>query len=261
MASKNARAAEARAKAQAQVKNKERRTTVMIIAASLAVIAIFGGIVYFIVQQSAVPPLSEAHRPAGSDLTGGIPVGASGVAGEEGLTEGATRVDLYLDLLCPVCNSFEQVNAADLDELREAGKINVYYHPISILDRYSAGTQYPTRAANAIAVVADQSPEHVVPFIEALFQNQPAENTPGLDDASIAAIAIGVGVPTEVANTFEEGEFTKWVRAATDQASIDGMTGTPTVMIEREILDPNATGLNYFAEGVLKQHLEGLAAK
>src|SRR5690606_38694478 len=102
MAIKNARAGEARAKAQAQVKNKERRTTVMIIAASLAVIAIFGGIVYFIVQQSAVPPLSEAHRPAGSDLTGGIPVGASGVAGEEGLTEGAARVDLYLDLLCPV---------------------------------------------------------------------------------------------------------------------------------------------------------------
>ena len=258
MASKNERAAEARAKAQAQVKNKERRTTVIIIAASLAVIAIFAGIVYFIVQSSQVPPLNEANAPAVADETGGIPVGATGVAGE-GLTDGAVRVDLYIDLLCPVCNQFEQTNAADLDELREAGKINVYYHPIAILDRYSAGTAYPTRAANAVAVVADQSPEHVVPFIQALFANQPEENTAGLDDTTIAAIAVGAGVPTEVAESFKDGKFTKWVKAATQQASVDGMQGTPTVMIDREILsDPN---INYFQAGVLKAHLEELAGK
>lgn len=261
MANKNDSAAQARAqakaKAQQQVKAKERRTTVIIVAVSLVVIAAFAGIVYFIVNSAKVPALSDANGPAIADETGGIPVGAGGVAGE-GLTDGATRVDLYIDLLCPVCNQFEQINAADLDELREAGTINVYYHPISILDSRSAGTKYSTRAANAVAVVAEKDPSHMLDFISALYSNQPEEGTTGLDDATIAAIAVGVGVPSDVAATFKDGEFEKWVTAATDQASIDGMQGTPTVMVEREILDQ--TVVPYFQAGTLKSYLQQVAA-
>ncbi len=66
-------------------------------------------------------------------------------------------------------------------------------------------------------------------------------------------------MPTDVASTFKGGEFTKWVTAATDQASIDGMQGTPTVMVNREILDPKQ--VNYFKPGVLKTYLESLSAK
>lgn len=261
MATKNERAAEARKQAQSQVKAKERRTTVIIIAASLVVIAAFAGIVFFIVNSSKVPPLAEAHAPAPADPTGGIPVGTGGVAGvdvpDSGAGKDIPRVDLYIDLMCPVCNQFEQINGADLDALREDGTIGLYYHPISILDRSSAGTKYSTRAANAVAVVADQDPSHMLDFISALYANRPAENTTGLDDDTIAAIAVGVGVPTDVAATFKNGEFTKWVTASTDQASQDGMAGTPTLMVNREVLDQ--AKVNYFTPGVLKAYLESLA--
>jgi len=261
MATKNESAAAARAKAQSQVKAKERRTTVIIIAVSLLVIIGFGAIVFFIVNSSKVPALPDAHKPAVADETGGIPVGTGGVAGvdvpKSGTGTGVPRLDLYFDLMCPVCNQFEQINSADIDSMREAGTIAVYYHPISILDRSSNGTKYSTRAANAVAVVADKDPSHMLPFITALYANQPQENSNGLSDDQIAAIAVGVGVPTEVAATFKSGEFSKWVTAATDQASQDGMSGTPTVMVNLEILDQRQ--VNYMTPGTLKAYLEQVA--
>ena len=256
MATKNERAAEARAKAQQQVKAKERRTTVIIIASAVLVIALFAGVVAFIVNSSKVPPISEAHAPSMADESGGIPVGTGGVAGVDVPTD-AVRLDLYFDMMCPVCRTFEEINSADIDAMREAGTAAVYYHPITILDRYSSGTAYSTRAANAVAVVAEKDPEHFLDFIGVLYDNQPAENTTGLDDDTIAALAVGVGVPADVAASFKNGEFTKWVAAATDKASQDGMQGTPTVMVDKEILDQ--TVVPYFQPGALKTYVESLA--
>jgi len=254
MAQKNQQAAEARAKAQAQVKAGERRTTVIVIAVALVVILGFAGIVYFIVSSSKVGDLPDVHSPAPADASGGIAVGTGGVVGED-VPSGVTRVDLYLDPMCPVCKAMESTNAEDLDALREAGTIELVYHPVSILNRYSAGTEYPTRAANALAVVAEQDPSHFLAFLSSLYDNQPEENTPGLTDDQIAAIAVGVGVPEEVASTFKKGEFEKWVTAATDQGSQDGMSGTPTAMVNGEVIDYKK--FNYFYEpGVLKSYIE-----
>ena len=261
MASKNQQSTQARAAAQAQaraqLKAKERRTTVVIIAVSLLVIMGFAAVVFFIVDSSNTPPVADAHAPAVADETGGIPVGTGGVAGKD-VPSDVTRVDLYLDLMCPVCNGLEQTNSADVDALREAGTIAVYYHPVSILNRFSQGTMYPTRAANAVAVVAEKDPAHMLPFITALYANQPEENSTGLTDEQIAAIAVGVGVPADVAAGMKNGEFSEWVVAATDRASQDGMSVTPTVMVNREVVDPEE--INYFTPGTLKVYLEQVAA-
>ena len=116
----------------------------------------------------------------------------------------------------------------------------------------SKGSSFSTRTANALAVVADKSPEQVQDFITALYENQPKEGTTGLTDEKIAELAVGVGVPQDVADTFtdtvdgtfEVGEdavektgtwrtFAPWVSAATQQMGIDlGRVGTPTVLID-----------------------------
>jgi len=252
MASKTQRAAQARAeakaKALAQAKARERRTTAIIVAASIGVLAILAGVVFFIVQSSKNPTLADVEWPAGGDETGGILVGEA--------TEGATRVDVYLDFMCPYCGVFEELNARTLTERSEAGEVNLYYHPLSFLDRYSNGTKFSTRSANAAAVVADQSPEHFGAFFEAMFSNQPAEGTSGLTDEEIAQIAVAVGVPQAVADTFKDGAFIDWVRAATDQSSIDGISGTPSIMVNREVV-PQQT-VPYMQEGVLGQFLDSL---
>jgi len=265
MANTNKNAADARAaakaKAQQQVRAKERRTTVAIIAVAAAVVVAFAGIVYFIINASKVPTLEEMWAqtnppvPAGSDETGGIAVGTDGSTGTAQPAD-AVRMDLYVDFMCPVCNQFEQINNADIEAMREAGTIALFYHPISILDGASSGTKYSTRAANAAAVVADQDPSHFLDFVAALYANQPEENSTGLNDDAIEALAIGAGVPAAVASQFTDGEFTKWVGAATQQASIDGLGGTPTVMLDREILDQRE--VPYFQQGALRSYIEGL---
>jgi protein-disulfide isomerase len=258
MASKNDKAAQARALAQSQIGKKERRSTIIIVAASIVGIALFAGIIYFIVSSSKVPGLSEAGAvlPAGSDDTGGIPVGSTGIVGVEVPGDDVPRVDIYEDFMCPICGQFEEINGADLDAMREAGEISVYYHPISILDRYSAGTDYSTRSANAVAAVADQAPEFFHAYAEALYANQPEENTEGLTDGTLADMAVSVGVPQDVADSLADGSFNKWVAASTDQSSQDGVQGTPTVMVNREVLDQN--DVSYFQDGTLRTYLESL---
>lgn len=251
MANKNDKAAkaraEAKAKAQAELKAKERRTTVIIVAVSLVVIAALAGVIYFIVDSSKTPTLGDVTAPAGADATGGILVGPA---------DGDIRTDVYLDFMCPYCGIFEETNAQTLQRFSDAGDVAVYYHPLAFLNRYSQGTDYSTRSANAAAVVADQSPEHFSAFFEAMFANQPEENTPGLTDEQIADIAVGVGVPQEVADTFKNGEFTDWVLAATQQASIDGVSSTPTLMIDRTIVQQQE--VPYMNEGVLEDYLNSL---
>lgn len=257
--------AQARAAAQAKVKAQERRTTLLIVAGSIVGLALFGALILYIVNQGRVPELGSdgAAAPAAADATGGIPVGTGGVAGED-VPADAPRVDIYLDYMCPICNTFEQINAPDLDELRESGAIQLYYHPISILDRFSQGSEYSTRSAGAAAVVADRAPEAFLDFSTALFASQPAENTSGLSDDQIEQIALSAGVPADVASDLTDSDMRRWATAATDQASQDGMQGTPTVRVsatgdfaDGEMLDPNV--VNYFSEGGLRAYIEGLA--
>src|SRR5699024_1409638 len=116
------------------------------------------------------------YSPQGSTSSGGIPVSAEGVAGStSGVADDAVQVDVYSDFMCPFCSLFEQTNGELLAELRESGDIALTYHPVAILDRFSEGTAYSTRAVTAAALVADQAPESFVALNDLLFANQPAE--------------------------------------------------------------------------------------
>lgn len=207
-----------------------------------------------VIEADEPAPVQHVGGPVAADPSGGIPVGTTGVVGIA-VPDGVTRIDIYEDFLCPICQQFEAINAADIEQMREAGTAQIYYHPISILDRYSQGTDYSTRAAAAAAVVADEAPEHYLDFSEALYANQPEEGTDGLSDDEIVAIAVSVGIPSDTAALVVDGRFYSWVGSATEQASIDGMQGTPTVMVNGVILDQS--DVPYFEPGALRASIEG----
>ena len=184
-------------------------------------------------------PLAEVTTvPAGATADGGIPVGADRVAGGAA-TDGAPTVAVYVDYMCPYCGQFESINNDGIEAMLTDGTANLVVHPISLLDRYSQGTDFSTRAASASAWVADRAPEQWLAFHEALFVNQPAENTPGLTDEEIAAQATAAGVPADVAEGIASGEarrtFGQWVLSASlfalDEAGIEG---TPAIVIDGE---------------------------
>lgn len=183
--------------------------------------------------------------PSSGTAAGAIVTGAPGAP---------VTVALYLDYLCPYCGRFEKANAAELDRLVAAGTVRLELHPLAILDRLSAGTRYSTRAANAVATVADAAPQRVLAFNRALYERQPAEGGPGLSDEDIAAIAAGVGVETVVTDRFRDATFESWVAAATASATRDGVSGTPTVRINGKAF----TG-DLYTTGTLTRAVETVA--
>ena len=208
-----------------QGRARARRNTLFAALGAVALVAVFAVVAIFIAKDSGA-----VKTPKFADESGGILVGASGVAGATA-PSGAVRVDLYEDPLCPYCKLFIQYGGAELGSLIDSGDVALYYHPISFLDASSAGTRYSTRAANAMATTAEYDPTHFFTFVEALFANQTAENQPGLTDAQIAQIASGAGVTSAAIDKFTAEEFTPWVTSATDQSSVDGVRSTPTIRV------------------------------
>jgi protein-disulfide isomerase len=262
--SKNQRREEARARAQQLRKEQERKARrnrfIGIGALGAAVIAL-GVAVAMVINQSSTavsnasdyasaaypaasgtPALADVTAPAPANSDGGIPVSADGV----GVTaDSGVVVDLYFDFMCPWCGVFDQTNAEDIAALVEEPGVTVVYHPISIMDQYSSGTSYSTRAANAAAVIADEAPEDFPAFVTAMFaeDTQPEENSEGLTDAEIGEIAAGVGVSSDVIATFTTTStvdgitsrtFAPWVAAATALTPVgdSGYVSTPTILID-----------------------------
>jgi protein-disulfide isomerase len=216
----------------AKQKAVEQRNRLIIIIASVLVVALVGVAGFFIYQASKQTLLTEFEgaRPAGSTDTGGITFGSSLEAGT--VNEGASEVDLYVDFMCPFCGQFDAVNRGDIRTMAADGDATVTIHPVSNLDAQSNGTMFSTRSANAFATVAVEAPDTALDFMEAMFDNQPQEGTEGLSDDEIAQIAVEAGVPQEVADELAAGTYTEWVEVATNQAHADGATGTPAIFID-----------------------------
>jgi len=251
--SKAERRDEARLKAiemREQQKKREKRNRTIAISGLVAAVVVLAVVVALILGQTkgtsagaaytgGAVKLADVVKPSTAEDNGAIPVGATGKAGEKPAT-GDVVVSVYLDYMCPYCHQFETASDAELATLRAAGGVTVEYHPISILDRLSSGTEYSTRASNAAAVVADQAPDKFPAFNTALFANQPAENSQGLSDDEIAKLALTAGVPQSVVDKFTATvpgkswrTFAPYVSALTAQASVDlgASYGTPTVLI------------------------------
>ena len=239
-------------KLQQEQVRREKRTRNVIIASVLVGLLLVVGIGYAIMK-SAGPtvPSGITEFPAGvdvpsvSDDAGGISFGESGVAGSTS-GEDAPVVDVYLDYMCPLCGTFEDVNGAELEELSANGDITLVLHPVSILDAQSQGSSYSTRAAQAFAYVAEKAPAQALAFNAALFANQPAEGTTGLSNDEIAEIAKSVGVPDDVAAGIADGTYNKFVEALTEIAfnnekllNANGNFGTPTILINGERMTSN----------------------
>ncbi|RMI06861.1 DsbA family protein [Cellulomonas triticagri] len=248
---------QARVLREQQAKRDKRNKILGIGGLSAAVVALVVVVVYVVTQgtsTSALPdyedlPLSEVTSvPTVAMEDGGIPTSAEGVGVGD---DSVTQIDVYLDYMCPACGAFESSNGENLIQLAESGKATVVYHPIAILNRFSNGTGFSTRAAAAAALVAQDSPAAFSTFNQQMFAGQPDEGTSGLTDAEIADIARDSGVDDDVADRIADGgaleSFGQWVHSATNAASANadlvnptsGNFGTPTIAIDGVVWTEN----------------------
>jgi protein-disulfide isomerase len=153
-----------------------------------------------------------------------------------GRADAPVRLEVYLDYMCPYCGRFERANADEIGRLVAAGAVRLELYPLSFLDGRSAGSRYSTRAANAVATVADRAPDKVLAFNRALYAQQPKEGGAGLTDDRIATLAAEAGVPQDVVAAFGARTFEPWIARLTETAfGSGGVTGTPTVKINGKV--------------------------
>ena len=207
-------------------------------------------------------PLSQVQNvPSTAGADGGITISDARAAG--GTANSAVpTVGIYFDYMCPICGQFEQLNQDALEAFLKDGTANVVMFPVSILDRQSQGTNYSTRAGSAAAWVADKAPDKFLDFHEALFANEPKEQTAGHTDKEIADLARQAGVPDSVAAGIENGDarrtFGQWITSATLSATSNsglnnpqsGGFGTPTITIDGKRWDGNWTVPGTLAQAV-----------
>jgi protein-disulfide isomerase len=164
----------------------------------------------------------------------------------------------YVDYQCPFCDQFESANATQIDKWVAAGKATVEIHPLSFLDASSQGNRYSSRAANAVACVAQYDPNDFLKVTKALYAKQPAEGTSGMDDTKLISIVAGAGGSSKkIASCIAGESFKSWVSAATARANISVFGGTvdsskistPTVFVNGKQWNPSsATSLTDPAE-------------
>lgn len=216
----------------AELAQARRRRTALVTGAFVLVLAVVVGIGVAVQARRSTTAAAGSAVPA--HLTGG------GVLA--GSADAPVTVTVYEDFQCPVCKQFEQTTGPTLQQLQQAGTIKVVSKPVAILDRFSS-TDYSTRALNAAGCVIDSAPDAYPGFAAALFDQQPEENSAGLSDDRLIAVAQQAGA-NDVVSCVSDQRFKGWTQRATDQASKDGLTGTPYVLVDgKSLANPTAAGL------------------
>ncbi|MFF8816392.1 DsbA family protein [Leucobacter sp. NPDC015123] len=184
----------------------------------------------------------EADAPAGEALvwpknmsTGGVIVAGpdAKLLTSEALPDSATPtprtadelgqpalIQIYLDYRCPYCSVFEDASGEVLNEVLEMEAAAIEIHPLTFLDRASAGSYYSSRTAGAIACLADAQPDAAWATHNAFLapEFQPTEGQAGhTNDELIAEIERVAGsVSPEARSCISEERFVPVSQALND---------------------------------------------
>lgn len=207
------------------------RNALFIVAGVLAVV-VLGAISYAYFRKDG--GTSGASASYSTQLQGAVVVAGKAAP---------VTVDIYEDFLCPICSRFESNYSGDLAKAVEAGKIQVKYHPVAILDRATKPAGYSTRAANAALCAAEAG--KFPAYHDKLFADQPAEGSAGFTNTELIAKGQEVAAGDKFAQCVNSGKHSKSVDAATNAADKDASLrpagkegfGTPTVLVNGKWVD------------------------
>ena len=206
-----------------------------------------------------------AVKPSVADDQGGLTVSAKGVGSKKKVADAPT-LEIFMDPMCPWCGKVGRVIDPQLQRMISAGQINVTYNFLNFLDSASSD-EYSSRVDNALAMVAQEDPDHLPAFAAAIFATdfQPDESSyQAVSDARLADQAVGAGVPRSSADRFAQGTYRSWVDKVNayaitrkDAKDAKGEFSTPTIMINGKVWDLTAAaksqgGLEHLDQALLK---------
>ena len=207
----------------AQVRAQERaaevrtigRRNVLIAAGAVVVVGVVGGVA------SRPTVTAVVLSPPGTTAAGGILVGSSSAK---------HHLVLFEDPQCPICGEFEKTSGATVQAAVANGTLQVEYRMRSFLGVES-------RRADA-ALGAAQVGGKFEALREALFANQPEEKTGGFTIPTLISLGAGVGLTdASYVSAVTNQTYAPWADVVDDQASKDGDTGTPKLVLDGKVVD------------------------
>ena len=154
-------------------------------------------------------------------------------SGIEKAAEGEpAQIVIYVDAACSHCATFEATYSDQLKEWLDNGDATVEYRAVAFLDQPATGN-YSSRGANALACVAESSPENYLSFVELLFEKQVPT---GLSSDELAATAAETGADG-AESCIQDGTYRPYAAYTDALARADGVGGTPAVYVDGEVWD------------------------
>jgi len=215
----------AEAIAEQQRREARRRRLNIGAVVGVVVVLVLAGFLYTRIADSS----TDVTAAAAGTSEYGVTVGPDGAPHE---------VIVYEDFLCPFCGELERKTHTKLQELAEAGKVQIDYRPFHLLS-----PAYSSAAANAFKVVLDASgPKVALAFHNELYADQPDESGPFPDADWLVDKAVDAGAEESAVRPGIEGSTqASWVDAATKSAEDSGVQGTPTVLLDGKVFQDGRT--------------------
>jgi protein-disulfide isomerase len=167
------------------------------------------------------------------DKTGPVAVPSAAVEKygiERGQATAPVTMVLYEDFQCPVCKAYEGFLGDTITKNVDDGTLRVIYRPMAFLDDYSERS-----LETAGCVLDEDGTDTYLKLHDLLYQNQPSEQGPWPSDDALADLAAQAGADASAVKKCQAADtYTGWVKAATDAASKDHVTGTPTMRVNGE---------------------------
>lgn len=259
-----------------QAKKKARRDKIVRVSALVSVIAVLIGLTGYIAVTAHNKKDSDGWTQAATQLTpkNFDEHGAFQVKSEN-LKSSATRIDDFFDPLCPGCGAVHRASGDRMKELVKSGDIDLRLSPVSFLDEASTD-KYSTRAINAFVTVAENTPERALEFLSALYRKdfQPQEGTQNygqkpVTDQALVEVAVGAGVPADVAKTIPEHRYADWIKKTSEKQVkrsdlFPGGFSTPAIFIGVKYgPDGKASGtkIDFKNKDILKAFNEAIGVK
>lgn len=260
------RKASARERVEEMRRADERKRKITLVAVAMTVVvvclaAIFG--ITYAVQNRSVKKSQEGIAPTNVTDVGAVVMAAqtpsatpsSTPSTSTSTTKGSTSpsktpttsptatpgkpvvITEYFDFICPACKSFNDALSQTLDSMRAQGLTTIEYVPLGLLDGYSRGSEYSTRAAAAAYCVAEDNHDLFPKFVEKMYANQPAEQTTGLTTEQIRDHAREIGASEAAQQCVMDQTYAGYVRRTTSAAQQRGINGTPTLFVDGQKFD------------------------
>ncbi|MFF0743415.1 thioredoxin domain-containing protein [Streptomyces sp. NPDC004111] len=234
-ANKQAARERLRAERERQAKKDKTKRQFIVAGSVVAVLAIAGGVGYFVVQANKpkaweAASTAEVVKPANS-------TGDNGTTVVIGKADAKKTLELYEDPRCPSCAAFEQANGEQVKKDVDAGKYKVQYIGATFIDNM-AGGEGSKNATSALGAALNVSPDAFLAYKGALYSqaNHPEESVDKFADDNYL-IKVADQIPALKGNkkfqdAVKAGTYDAWALKMSEKFDKSGIKGTPTLKMD-----------------------------